>query len=58
MNLLCFIEDKKIGHNCSEMWLAYLAHIFSIFNVLNISMQGRMSSCFTTADRIDGQKRK
>ena len=38
--------------------LAYLPNIFAIFNVLNISMQGRMESCFTTTDRIDGQKRK
>ena len=38
--------------------LAYLADIFDIFNELNISMQGRMASCFTMADKIDGQKRK
>jgi hypothetical protein len=38
--------------------LAYLADIFAIFNELNISMQGRMASCFTMADKIDGQKRK
>ena len=38
--------------------LAYLADIFAILNELNISMQGRMASCFTMADKIDGQKRK
>lgn len=38
--------------------LAYLADIFGILNELNISMQGRMNSCLTTADKIDGQKRK
>jgi hypothetical protein len=38
--------------------LAYLADIFAIFNDLNTSMQGRMASCFTMADMIDGQKRK
>ena len=59
-----FLEDKKT--NWSQLfrdvdWLAnmaYLADIFAIFNDLNISMQGRMASCFTMADRIDGQKRK
>ena len=62
--LAVFLEDKK--PNWSQLFrdvdwlakLAYLADIFGIFNVLNISMQGRMASCFTTADRIDGQKRK
>lgn len=38
--------------------LAYLADIFSILNDLNASMQGRMVSCFTIADKIEGQKRK
>jgi hypothetical protein len=38
--------------------LAYLADIFAIFNDLNTSMQGRMASCFTMADKIDEQKRK
>ncbi len=38
--------------------LAYLADIFTIFNELNTSMQGRMATCFTLADKIDGQKRK
>jgi hypothetical protein len=38
--------------------LAYLPDIFAIFNDLNTSMQGRMASCFTMADKIDGQRRK
>jgi hypothetical protein len=38
--------------------LAYLADIFAIFNDLNTSMQGRIASCFTMADKIEGQKRK
>jgi hypothetical protein len=38
--------------------LAYFADIFAIFNDLNTSMQGRMTSCFTMADKIDGQRRK
>jgi hypothetical protein len=38
--------------------LAYLADIFAIFNDLNTSMQGKMASCFTMTDKIDGQKRK
>ncbi|XP_076047468.1 SCAN domain-containing protein 3-like [Oratosquilla oratoria] len=42
-------------------WLAkqaYLADIFATFNDLNTFMQGRMASCFTMADKIDGHKRK
>jgi len=59
-----FLQDKK--PNWSQLFrdvnwlakLAYLADIFVIFNDLNTSMQGRMASCFTMADKIDGQKRK
>ncbi|KAF2355499.1 HAT C-terminal dimerization domain [Trinorchestia longiramus] len=62
--LAVFLEDKN--PNWSQLFrdvdwlakLAYLADIFAIFNVLYISMQGWMASCFITADRIDGQKRK
>jgi hypothetical protein len=57
-----FLQDKK--PNWSQLFrdvdwiakLAYLADIFAIFNDFNTSMQGRMASCFTTADKIDGQK--
>lgn len=38
--------------------LAYLSDIFSVFNELNSSMQGKMSSVFATADKIDGIKRR
>lgn len=62
--LVHFLQDKK--PNWSQLFqdvdwlakLAYLADIFAIFNDLNKSMQGRMASCFTMADKIDGQKRK
>lgn len=62
--LAVFAKQKK--PNWSQLlrnvdWiakLAYLADIFGILNELNISMQGRMNSCLTMADKIDGQKRK
>ena len=38
--------------------LAYLADIFASLNELNTSMQGKMASCFTMADKIEGHKRK
>ncbi|CAM2113143.1 unnamed protein product [Caretta caretta] len=59
-----FLHDKK--PNWSQLFrdvdwtvkLAYLADIFAIFKYLNTSMQGRMASCLTMADKIDGQKQK
>ncbi len=59
-----FLHEKK--PNWTQLFqnanwlakLAYLADIFTIFNELNTSMQGRMATCFTLADKIDGQKRK
>nr|XP_012597542.1 SCAN domain-containing protein 3 isoform X2 [Microcebus murinus] len=38
--------------------LAYLSDIFSIFNDLNASMQGKNATCFSMADKIEGQKQK
>ncbi|XP_048655889.1 SCAN domain-containing protein 3 isoform X2 [Marmota marmota marmota] len=38
--------------------LAYLSDIFSIFNDLNASMQGKNTTCFSMADKIEGQKQK
>lgn len=38
--------------------LAYLSDIFSIFNDLNVSMQGKNTTCFSMADKIEGQKQK
>ncbi|XP_047591129.1 SCAN domain-containing protein 3 isoform X1 [Lutra lutra] len=38
--------------------LAYLSDIFSIFNDLNVSMQGKNATCFSMADKIEGQKQK
>ncbi len=59
-----FLHEKKT--NWTQLFqnvnwlakLAYLADIFTIFNELKTSMQGRMATCFTLADKIDGQKRK
>ncbi|XP_049742807.1 SCAN domain-containing protein 3 [Elephas maximus indicus] len=62
--LLVFLQSKK------PVWsqifkdvnwtarLAYLSDIFSIFNDLNASMQGKNATCFSMADKIEGQKRK
>ncbi|CAM4433648.1 unnamed protein product [Lepidochelys kempii] len=59
-----FLQDKK--PNWSPLFrdvdwiakLAYLADIFAVFNDLNTSMQGRMASCLTMADKTDGQKQE
>ncbi|XP_007954681.1 SCAN domain-containing protein 3 [Orycteropus afer afer] len=62
--LLLFLQSKK------PVWsqlfkdvnwtarLAYLSDIFSIFNDLNASMQGKNATCFSMADKIEGQKQK
>uniref|UniRef100_A0A8D2CWV1 SCAN domain containing 3 n=1 Tax=Sciurus vulgaris TaxID=55149 RepID=A0A8D2CWV1_SCIVU len=62
--LLVFLQGKK------PVWsqlfkdvnwiakLAYLSDIFSIFNDLNASMQGKNATCFSMADKIEGQKQK
>ncbi|XP_032254826.1 SCAN domain-containing protein 3 isoform X2 [Phoca vitulina] len=62
--LLVFLQSKK------PVWsqlfrdvnwtarLAYLSDIFSIFNDLNVSMQGKNATCFSMADKIEGQKQK
>ncbi|XP_045656569.1 SCAN domain-containing protein 3 [Ursus americanus] len=62
--LLVFLQSKK------PVWsqlfkdvnwtarLAYLSDIFGIFNDLNVSMQGKNATCFSMADKIEGQKRK
>ncbi|XP_037699832.1 SCAN domain-containing protein 3 isoform X2 [Choloepus didactylus] len=62
--LLVFLQGKK------PVWsqlfkdvnwtarLAYLSDIFSIFNDLNDSMQGKNATCFSMADKIEGQKQK
>ena len=38
--------------------LAYLADISASLNELNTSKQGKMASCFTMADKVEGYKRK
>ena len=62
--LLVFLQSKK------PVWsqlfkdvnwtakLAYLSDIFSIFNDLNVCMQGKSATCFSMADKIEGQKQK
>ena len=35
-----------------------MADIFDILNFFKITMQGKMDSCFTVADKIDGIIRK
>ncbi|XP_026955338.1 SCAN domain-containing protein 3 [Sagmatias obliquidens] len=62
--LLVFLQSKK------PVWsqlfkdvnwtakLAYLSDIFSIFNDLNVCMQGKNATCFSMADKIEGQKQK
>ncbi|XP_008061971.1 SCAN domain-containing protein 3 [Carlito syrichta] len=62
--LLVFLQGKK------PVWsqlfkdvnwtarLAYLSDIFSIFNDLNVSMQGKNATCFSMADKVEGQKQK
>lgn len=37
--------------------LAYLSDIFSIFNDLNVCMQGKNATCFSMADKIEGQNK-
>uniref|UniRef100_A0A8C3WE45 SCAN domain containing 3 n=1 Tax=Catagonus wagneri TaxID=51154 RepID=A0A8C3WE45_9CETA len=62
--LLVFLQSKK------PVWsqlfkdvnwtarLAYLSDIFSIFNDLNVCLQGKNATCFSMADKIEGQKQK
>ena len=44
--------------DCFCAKLAYLLNIFNQLNQLNLSMQGRSSSLFLVADKIEGFKRK
>ena len=44
--------------NCFCAKLAYLSDIFEQLNQLNLSMQGRSSSLFLVADKIEGFKKK
>ena len=64
MDFQTFLKPPKT--NCLDLYqivywsakLTYLADIFAIWNELNTSMQGRMTTCFSTTDKIDGQERK
>jgi len=38
--------------------LTYLSNVFYLLNQLNMSMQGRNSSVFSVADKVDGFKKK
>ena len=44
--------------NCFCAKLAYLSNMFDQLNQLNLSMQGRSSSLFLVADKIEGFKKK
>ena len=44
--------------DCFCAKLAYLAYVFDQLNQLNLSMQGRNSSLFLVADKIEGFKKK
>ena len=44
--------------DCFCAKLAYLLDIFDQLNQLNLSMQGRSSSLFLVADKIEGFKKK
>ncbi|XP_037367457.1 SCAN domain-containing protein 3-like [Talpa occidentalis] len=62
--LLVFLQSKKPAWSQlfkDVNWtasLAYLSDIFSVFNDLNASMQGKNATCFSMADKIEGQKQK
>uniref|UniRef100_F1S1Q2 SCAN domain containing 3 n=1 Tax=Sus scrofa TaxID=9823 RepID=F1S1Q2_PIG len=62
--LLVFLQSKKPFWSQlfkDVNWtarLAYLSDIFSIFNDLNVCMQGKNATCFSMADKIEGQKQK
>ena len=59
-----FVNDQRsprAGHyvdNCFSAKLPYLLDIFDQLNQLNLSMQGRSSSLFLVADKIEGFKKK
>ena len=51
------LADHHID-DCFCIKLAYLLDIFDQLNQLNLSMQGRSSSLFLVADKIEGLKKK
>ena len=59
-----FLNDQRsplADHHVDDcFWakLAYLSDIFDQLNQLNLSMQGRSSSLFLVADKIEGFKKK
>ena len=58
------IPEKKsplASHFCDKVWLAklaYLCDIFNLLNELNLSLQGKMITIFKFADKIAGFKAK
>lgn len=59
-----FLEEKKSPlavHFSDNVWiakLAYLCDIFSVFNEFNLSLQGKMKTVFSLADKISAFKAK
>ena len=59
-----FLNDQRSSladhyvDDCFCAKLAYLSDIFGQLNQLNLSMQGRSSSLFLVADKIEGFKKK
>ena len=59
-----FLSEKKsplAAHFSDEEWvtkLAYLCDIFSLLNELNLSLQGKMTTVFKSADKVAAFKAK
>ncbi|XP_071402312.1 SCAN domain-containing protein 3-like [Centroberyx affinis] len=59
-----FLSEKKsplAAHLSDEKWiakLAYLCDIFNLLNELNLSLQGRMTTVFKLADKVSAFKAK
>lgn len=59
-----FLSEKKPplpAHFSDDEWatkLAYLCDIFSLFNELNLSLQGKMTTVFILADKVAAFKAK
>ena len=51
------LAEHYVDH-CFCAKLAYLADVFDLLNTLNLSIQGRNSSLFLVADKIEGFKKK
>ena len=62
--LQIFVSEKKsplAAHFSDKVWvaiLAYLCDIFSLFDELNLSLQGKMATVFKLADKVAAFKAK